>query len=118
MNQTPNLANSFNPQPKPAPKNKKTPKPIKKVGKKGKEWIMDRAILIKDAIVEGRIERIDEVVVGICEDCKKLKPLDPDHRLKRSQGGSNDKTNIDWVCRNCHNQRDNLGDPLGKKDHK
>src|ERR1035437_3184244 len=36
MNQTPNLANSFNPQPKPAPKNKKTPKSIKKGGKKGR----------------------------------------------------------------------------------
>ena len=110
------LSQEFHPQPK-VYKAKKEPKPIKKVGKKGKEWIEDRAKLIKEAVIDGRIELIDKVVVGVCEDCKKRKPLDPDHRLKRSQGGSNDKSNIDWVCRKCHDDRDNLGDPLGKKEH-
>jgi hypothetical protein len=108
------LSTEFHPQPK-IYKAKKEPKPIKKVGKKGKQWVIDRATLIKEAVLEGRIEVIEDVVVGVCEDCKKLKPLDPDHRLKRSQGGSNDKSNISWVCRKCHELRDNQGDPLGKK---
>src|ERR1035437_371107 len=95
------LSQEFHPQPK-VYKAKKEPKPIKKVGKKGKEWIEDRSKLIKEAVIDGRIELIENVVVGVCEDCKKRKPLDPDHRLKRSQGGSNDKSNIDWVCRKCH----------------
>jgi 5-methylcytosine-specific restriction endonuclease McrA len=111
------LSQEFYPCPK-VYKAKKEPAPIKKVGKKGKEWIEDRAKLIKEAVIDGRIELIDEVVVGVCEDCKKLKPLDPDHRLKRSQGGSNDKENIDWVCRKCHDNRDNQGDPLNKKERK
>ena len=88
---------------------------MKKIGKKGRAWQRARAKLIKEALVEGRIEIIDGVVEGICSDCGKWRPLTPDHRKKRSQGGPHDKKNIDWICFTCHNQRDNQGDPMGKK---
>jgi hypothetical protein len=89
---------------------------IKKVGKKGREWLRERAKLIKDAVAEGRIE-INEAgnIYGICEDCKKWKALTPDHRCSRGQGGGHEKSNIDWVCTECHRKRDQQGDPMGKK---
>lgn len=85
-------------------------------GKKSKQWTKDRAKLIKDAALIGRISIANGFVEGICEDCKWWKPLDPDHRRRRSQGGSNDKSNIDWVCRDCHRKRDQEGDPMQKKE--
>lgn len=88
---------------------------MRQIGKKGIQWRKDRTKLIRDALLSGRIEIINNVIVGICEDCKRWKQLDPDHRKKRSQGGSNDKSNIDWPCRECHNKRDNMGDPKNKK---
>jgi hypothetical protein len=82
------------------------------------EWIRDRAALIKDAVLSGRIVVRYKYGFpeGICEDCHEWKQLDLDHRLKRSQGGKNDKSNIDWVCRECHDRRDNQGDPMKKKE--
>lgn len=85
------------------------------LGKKAREWERARAVLIQTAVVEGRIDIEDGKIVGICEDCKQHRELDPDHRKKRSQGGTHDKSNIDWVCRTCHIKRDNLGDPNNKK---
>lgn len=87
-----------------------------KSGKKTKQWIKDRVKLIKEAVIFGRITIRNGYPEGICEDCRQWKALDPDHRLKRSQGGSNDSSNIDWVCRSCHNKRDNQGDPMQKKE--
>lgn len=113
------LSKEFHPVPKPSAKPKKEARFIKQIGKKGKAWIKDRAKLIKEAITEGRIVLKDKLPYGICEDCKHWHFLDPDHKLKRSQGGSNDKANIDWVCNAspcmCHDRRDNQGDPMGKK---
>ena len=85
------------------------------MGSKTAEWKRDRVKLIKEAVLSGRITIINNVIMGRCEDCGEWKELDPDHRKKRSQGGSNDKSNIDWVCRECHNKRDNMGDPKNKK---
>jgi hypothetical protein len=88
------------------------------IGKKGKQWIKDRKKIIAESLLSGRIVIRDGQIEGRCEDCKKWKVLDPDHRTKRSQGGSNDISNIDWVCRECHNKRDNMGDPGKKKKDK
>ena len=92
---------------------------MRQIGKKGKEGLKARKILIKEALADGRIEIIDGVLQGICEDCGRWKPLTPDHRIKRSQGGSHDKSNIDWVCDSppdfCHTKRDQMGDPRKKK---
>jgi len=82
------------------------------------EWEKAKKDLIKDAIIEGRITYINKTLQGICEDCLLWKELTPDHRKKRSQGGSHDKFNIDWVCLNCHDLRDNMGDPKKKKETK
>src|SRR5574343_110166 len=88
-----------------------------KAGKKQNEWIKSRAKIIKQAIIEGKI-RINEEgnIYGCCTDCLKFRPLSPDHRRKRSVGGSNRYENIDFVCSECHDLRDNRGDPMGKKD--
>lgn len=88
---------------------------MKKLGKKTKAWIVARAILIKEAVKDGRIVIVYGKVMGLCEDCGRYLELDPDHRLKRSQGGSHDKVNISWVCQECHDKRDNKGDPMKKK---
>jgi len=86
---------------------------LKKVGKKGKQWIKDRAKLIKEAVAEGRITIEHGYPEGICEDCRQWKKLEPDHIKKRSQGGKNIKNNIAWRCRKCHNKVDNM--PNSKK---
>jgi bifunctional DNA-binding transcriptional regulator/antitoxin component of YhaV-PrlF toxin-antitoxin module len=83
-------------------------------------WISERKKLIVEAIASGRIivRSLHSFPEGTCEDCKQWRQLDPDHRLKRSQGGSNEPSNIDWVCRKCHDKRDNRGDPMNKKEKK
>ena len=45
---------------------------------------------------------------GRCEwpHCGVRRPLDPDHIVKRSQGGQETLQNILAVCRRCHGQRD------------
>lgn len=92
--------------------------PIKQVGQKGRQWQQDRLLIIKQAVREERVTLDNGYVEGNCEDCKKWKPLTLDHRLKRSQGGTNDYLNIDFVCLQCHDNRDNKGDPMSKKERK
>lgn len=89
---------------------------MKATGKKHNAWIAARKNIISQSEKEGRITLDNGYPEGNCEDCKKWKPLTPDHRKKRSQGGSNDISNIDWVCVICHDLRDNLGDPMEKKE--
>lgn len=95
---------------------------IDRIGKKGKEWIKDRAKLVKKAILTGRIQIINGQVQGKCKDCEHWHNLGPDHKRKRSQGGEHKAENIDWVCNEapcwCHNERDNMGDPKNKKTKK
>ena len=90
---------------------------MKQKGKKHNAWVKARAKIIKRAVEEGRIS-INESgnIVGICTDCKKFRPLTPDHVKKRGVGGKDTYNNIEWVCWKCHNLRDNYGDPMGKKD--
>jgi len=42
--------------------------------------------------------------------------------LKNEVRAGHNKENIDWICNfpscMCHDKRDNLGDPMGKKDKK
>lgn len=90
-------------------------KMIKKIGKKGKRWLRDRKKLIRNAIKEGRLKLVNSKLHGFCKDCGRFKYLTPDHRIRRSQGGSNEKENIDWVCVSCHWKRDNMGDPKKRK---
>ncbi len=84
-----------------------------------REWLKKRAELIKEAVSEGRLSMDNGYPEGNCKDCKHWHPLTPDHKIKRSQGGSHDKSNIDWICNfpgcMCHDKRDNQGDPMKKK---
>lgn len=88
---------------------------MKQHGKKYKEWIEARDKpngLIDQAIRDGEIRRLSNGrIVGYCKDCGRFKDLNPDHKIKRSQGGSHTKDNIDWVCHDCHMKRDQGGDP-------
>jgi 5-methylcytosine-specific restriction endonuclease McrA len=54
-------------------------------------------------------------VYGICKDCFKYRLLTPDHKIRRSKGGEHTKENIDWICKRCHIERDQMGDPKQKK---
>lgn len=82
---------------------------MRRRGKKAIQWQKDRAKLIKEAAAKERIFIDNGYPEGACEDCRRWYPLDPDHVIKRSQGGSNDSSNIEWVCRMCHDRRDNQG---------
>ena len=86
---------------------------IRKIGKKGREWIRERARLIKEAVLSGRIQIINGEVWGRCEICGKWKHLDPHHKVARSQGGEHSKKNIIWICRLCHRL---ITDKMSKKD--
>jgi len=83
---------------------------------KQSEWIKARRKLIKEGIAEGTLAYVNDTLMGRCKDCGRFLPLTPDHVKKRSQGGSHDKSNIDWVCVRCHNKRDNM--PKSKKSKK
>lgn len=98
---------------------------INKIGKKGKLWIKDRrkavAYIKANPPKDQQLVVVGQRVFGQCKDCKHvhIPPLQPDHKIKRSQGGSNKPENIDWVCNEapcfCHTKRDNLGDPNNAK---
>lgn len=88
-------------------------------GKKYKQWVIDRAEIIKRGVLENKIVISESGnIFGRCWDCQRWLELAPDHRQKRSQGGTNDYENIDWVCWQCHHKRDNMGDPKNKKTKK
>jgi 5-methylcytosine-specific restriction endonuclease McrA len=89
--------------------------PLKKIGKKGKEWQKARRGLVKDLKQSGEYKFVGKNVFGICPDCGCYRLLTPDHKVKRSQGGEHTKNNIEWVCLKCHDKRDNMGDPKQKK---
>lgn len=91
---------------------------ISKKGKKYYQWQEDKKILIKELEESGEYRVIKGKVFGICKDCNKFNQLTPDHIIKRSLGGTNDKSNIDWVCLKCHIQRDQMGDKKNKKQIK
>ncbi len=38
----------------------------------------------------------------LCEKCGKKRPLDWHHKVKRSQGGTDERENLIALCRECH----------------
>jgi hypothetical protein len=42
-------------------------------------------------------------LVGRCPKCRKVTPLTRHHIVPRSEGGPDEETNIELVCRPCHN---------------
>ena len=94
---------------------------LKKIGKKGREWLKARKLLVKELEKTGEYRIEGTRVYGNCKDCghHHPTPLQPDHKIKRSQGGKHTKKNIDWICNYppcmCHDKRDNQGDPMSKK---
>ena len=96
---------------------------VSRYGKKAAIWAKELKRLEKEAIANGIFQWKDFEVngkkyhkrMGTCPDCGKYKHLTPDHLVKRSQGGTHASGNIEWVCRKCHDMRDNLGDPKNRK---
>lgn len=88
---------------------------IRKIGRKGKEWIKAKSLLVKVLKKNPNFTVNGGTVFGICPDCKHHHQLTPDHKIKRSQGGDHTAENIEWVCNEspcfCHSKRDNFGDP-------
>lgn len=82
------------------------------------EWEKCKKVIIKNGLESGKLRKDGGVLIGQCVDCGAWKPITLDHRLKRSLGGTHEPTNIDFVCFRCHQERDNMGDPKGKKEHK
>lgn len=66
---------------------------LRPIGKRGREaqteLAVSRPIVLKRA-------------GGRCERCRRRRPLDPHHKLARSQGGSHDPSNLVAICRDCH----------------
>ena len=40
--------------------------------------------------------------LGVCELCDAARAIDPHHRLRRTQGGTDDRSNLLFLCRRCH----------------
>lgn len=78
------------------------------IGKAGLKWIKDRKKLIAKSLDEGRISFIFGTIQGICEICKEWKELDPDHIVSRGRGGNNNPENIQWICRDCHEEKHSM----------
>ncbi len=51
---------------------------------------------------------------GRCTQCGLIKPLTRHHKIPRSDNGPNALTNIEWLCRDCHDGRHGMV----KKEHK
>ena len=86
---------------------------MKKIGKKGKEWLRERKKIIKDALADGTLIRNEEGnLKARCEDCLHYHNITPEHELNRSQGGKHNKSNIGWICNEppcwCHSKRHDM----------
>lgn len=92
---------------------KKTP--LKQIGKKGREWQRERKKRLKELEATGEYRIVDNTVFGKCKDCSEYHLLTPDHKVRRSQGGGHEASNLDWICIPCHRIRDQQGDPMNKK---
>jgi len=92
---------------------------INKVGKKTRDWWIARRKLVNELRKTGEYRIVGRFIVGICPDCNHYHQLTPDHLKKRSQGGTHDKSNVEFICNAppcyCHDKRDNQGDPMKKK---
>jgi hypothetical protein len=96
---TPDLGNSFNPVPKPLKKEKSSPKPIKKIGKKGKLNLEATAELKKTSELLGiteceiKLNGCWKVIHGFAHGKKKRK-LTPEELKKFAIG----------ACNPCHDK--------------
>lgn len=93
--------------------------PIRKIGKKGKEWQYEKRKRIEELKKDQRYKIVGTTVLGICPDCHHTHALTPDHKVKRSRGGGHEAGNLDWVCNApgcwCHTKRDNWSDDMTNK---
>lgn len=90
---------------------------MKKIGKRGADWIKARAKLIREAVADGRIDIRGNQIWGVCAECNLYRELTPHHITHRSQGGTHESTNIAWLCRKDH-MKQHFGKDKKKKTKK
>ena len=96
---------------------------MKQIGKKGRQWIKDKKKLVEE-LKGGGIYKVEGMIVsGPCKDCKHWHyNLHPHHDKFKSQGGSNKKENIVWICNEfpclCHDKRHGKIKEMNKKNKK
>jgi 5-methylcytosine-specific restriction endonuclease McrA len=49
-----------------------------------------------------------------CAGCGRVRPLTLDHRKKRSQQGGDEIKNLQGLCMECHNEKDNVAKSKSK----
>lgn len=59
-------------------------------------------------------EQIFESQDYICLGCGRRRPLTRDHRVKRSQGGGDERSNAQGLCAECHCRKDEYTDRIHK----
>lgn len=78
---------------------------IRKLGKKGLEWKRERLQRIKELAKTGKYEIIKTLLYGPCKDCGKHSSLDLDHIQGRHITNPHDMSNLEAICRECHQKR-------------
>lgn len=78
---------------------------IRKLGKKGLEWKRERLKRIKELEATGNYAVIKTLLYGHCKDCGRYKCLDLDHKEGRDVEDPHALTNLDPICRDCHQKR-------------
>lgn len=102
FDQTPDLSTSFHPQPK-VIREKKKPKPMKKIGRKTQEWEDIRKTLKQE---------FEEMGITTCElqleDCWHNTSLTFAHFAKRRKLTKQDLTQVALLCTPCHQEIETL----------
>lgn len=71
----------------------------------GPGWAGIRAKVLRDS-------------AGVCAHCKNDGACEVDHIISRKNGGSNEKSNLQALCRRCHSRKSALeGNAAKKKLH-
>ena len=87
---------------------KRTPLKRKPVNKKGYAYNSTiRRISAKQEIRQRRLSKIPRPKDGRCERCGALPywmGLEKHHIKLRSLGGGDERDNLVWLCRRCHNE--------------
>jgi 5-methylcytosine-specific restriction endonuclease McrA len=80
---------------------------MRKIGKKGLEWIRERKKRLKELEATGEYIIEGTSLIGSCCDCGLWRTLDFDHKEGRGGDNPHRMENLDAICRECHINRHN-----------